>query len=179
MKFLPPSFFFLFFSFSWSIIDLKYWFQIGLAKKFIQQADTDWTFWPTQYINKMITMASVVTICHHIGLLQYYWLYSLCCALYPWHLFSNKVCTSLSSSSISLIPTPLWHPCWFLYLWLCFCFVTLVYLLCFLVFTCTWNEMVFVFFWLTLLSINTTSIHVVISGKISFFLWLSISAEIS
>lgn len=54
------------------------------------------------HIMKMLTIRSVVTICHHTKLLQYYALYSLCHTPTPvTKFFSFEVCTSAYSSPIS------------------------------------------------------------------------------
>ena len=65
------SFFFL--NYSWLIISsfisaVEQWFNIFMHYK-------------------MINTVSPVTICVHTKLLQYYWLYSLCCTLHPYDLF--------------------------------------------------------------------------------------------
>ena len=60
-------------------------------------------------------------------------------------------------------------------LWLCFCLVMFVDLLCFSNSTYKWNHIVFVFLWLISLStISSKSIHVVTNGNISFFFMTNI-----
>ena len=60
-------------------------------------------------------------------------------------------------------------------LWLCFCLVMFVDLLCFSNSTYKLNHMVFVFLWLISISIiPSKSIHVVTNGNVSFFFMTSI-----
>ena len=120
---------------------------------------------------EIITTMRPATIHHHIKLLQYYWLHSLCVHYIPLtYLFYSWKFVPLNP--LRLFPlsphTPSWQPpvC-SLYLWVCFCFILFVPLFCFLDSTYKWN-MVFVFLWLISL-IPARSIHVATDGKISFF----------
>ena len=83
----------------------------------------------------MITTKGLVTICHHTKLLQYYWLYSLCCILHPHDLLITGILYLLISViyfSLPPTPPPPWQtPVCSLCLWVCFCFVIFVHLFCF------------------------------------------------
>ena len=124
----------------------------------------------------MITTISLVTICQHTKLLQYYWLYSLSCMLYPLALF---IFCNLKFASFNLLHIfhPSMHPLspfaatvfssvsMSLFL---FC------LLCVLGSTYKWSHTVFVFAWLISFNIILYRfIYVVTNGKISFLLWLN------
>ena len=56
----------------------------------------------------MITTVSLVTVCHHTHLLQYYELYSLCCIFHPVaHLFCSWKLVPLNFPHLfSPLPTP-------------------------------------------------------------------------
>ena len=78
---------------------------------------------------EMITMVSLVTICPHKKLLQFYWPYSLCCILHlsTYLLYNWK---SVPFNPLHLFyphAPPFWQPpiC-SLYLWICFCSVLFV-----------------------------------------------------
>ena len=113
---------------------------------------------------------------HHTKLLQYYWLYSLCCNLHPCDYF---VTTNLYFLiPLPFTPSPPIHPplrqpsvC-SLYLWVSFYFICLYYSLDY---TYEWNRMVSVFLWLISLSIiPSRSIHAVTNCKFSLFYGLVI-----
>ena len=48
----------------------------------------------------MITLLNLVAVCHHTKLLQYYWLYSLCC------MYISGTYLSTNSASMNYIPGP-------------------------------------------------------------------------
>ena len=91
-------------------------------------------------------MLSLVTICYHAKLLQYYWLYYLCCIFYPHDsLFSNCKFLSLNFSYLfhlsrhPLYPSSLAIPLVYsLYLW--DYLLHYVWFICFLDSTCNWNH---------------------------------------
>ena len=82
---------------------------------------------------------SVATIYHHTALLQYHWLYSLCCPFYPRDLFISQLETCISSlfHPFCPFPPPLWQPlvC-FLYSQVCFCFLFIHLCVCVCVCVC-------------------------------------------
>ena len=108
--------------FFWGIIDLQYILVAG-----VQQCDS------FVYIEK----PSPQWVCRHMKLMQYYWLYSPCCAVQPQDLFiyNWKLVLFDSFYPFHLTPptsnfAPLWNPpIWSLYLWdwvlfckfVCFC----------------------------------------------------------
>ena len=94
----------------------------------------------------------------------YYWLTPHAVHLIPMtHLFCNcKLVPVKSPFPISLIPLPSLRqpPVYFLYLWLCFCFVIFVHLFPFSDSTHEWNHIVFVFLCLNYFtSHNTLQVH--------------------
>ena len=105
---------------------------------------------------------SLVTVCH----IQSYWQYSLCCKLYtvPYLFHDWSLYLSIPITYFVTPPPhpPFWQPpvC-SLYLWACFCFVSL-----FLDSTYKWNHMVIVFLWPIPLSIILT--HVISNDKTLF-----------
>ena len=152
--------------FNWSIIDLKYSIDFSYII---------WWFYIFMHC-KMITLIILAAFCHHIKLLQYYdyILYtvhyiSMTYLFDNWN-FSPLNLPHLFDSFLHLLF--LWQPplC-SLYLWIYFCFVIFVHLLCFLDSTDKWNHIVFIFFWLTLFSIPYRSIHIAANGNISFFFY--------
>ena len=68
-------------------------------------------YWFDSSICYHMLTASVATICHHITLLQYHWLYSLCCTFHPMtYSFHNcKFITPTSSLTFPFLlrPSPL------------------------------------------------------------------------
>ena len=52
---------------------------------------------------------NLVTICHHTKLLQYYWLYSLCCILHPFDIYfmTGSLYLLISFTYLSVPPGPL------------------------------------------------------------------------
>ena len=101
---------------------------------------------------------------------------SLCYTVGPYLLpiLYIVVCICQSQSpTFSLPPFPPCNPK-FLHLWLYFCFVNKFICTHFLDSTYKWYHMVFLFLWLTSLSLTISrSIHVAANGIILFFLWLS------
>ena len=133
---------------------------------------------PTQlmnmFIHSIVLTARVATTCHHAVLLQYYWLYFLCCTLCPitysfhnWKFVSSPPPSHLSHTHLSLpsgkyqfvvgIYGSVSAFCWFI----CFVFRFL-----------KWIQNVFLFVWFVSLSIiPSMSIRVITNGKISSFLF--------
>ena len=69
-------------------------------------------------------MIRLVNTCHHIKLLQYYWLHSLCCVLYPHDVFiTGSAYLFILFSNVALPPLLWWPPVCSLYLQICACFV--------------------------------------------------------
>ena len=69
----------------------------------------------------MITTISLVTICHYTKLLQYYWLYSLCCTLHPLTYFiTGSLYILISFTYFTHPPVPISSATtvYSLYLWL-------------------------------------------------------------
>ena len=123
-------------------------------------------------------MVSLVTICCHTKLLQYYWLYPPYCILYPHGLIYNWKFVPLNSLHLFLSSLLHFSPLettslfFFLYLWIFF--VLFVHLFCFIDSTYKWNCMLFfslsdIFH----LALPFRYIHVVANDRVSFFLWLS------
>lgn len=63
----------------------------------------------------MISIISLVNICHHTKLLWHYWLYSICCTLYPCDYFitGRWLLLILFTFSPNSLLLPLWKP------WVC------------------------------------------------------------
>ena len=122
-------------------------------------------------------MISLVTICHHTKILHNYWLYSL---HYIFHRCDSFILYLKSPSSVSLLPSALkqlssGNHLFVLYLWVCFCFIMFVHLLCFL--DPHVNEIILYLsfsIWLILLSIIFSgSICVWQMVRFYSFLWLN------
>ena len=115
--------FFYEFVWFWSIIDLQYnissWYTI-------QWFDISRHF-------KMITMVSLVVICHHTKILHNYWLYSPHCTLHTCDslILQLEVCTSYLSHLFLSSPNPSSNHLFVLCIYDCFCFVMFVHLFCF------------------------------------------------
>ena len=93
---------------------------------------------------ELITMRSLLTICHHTKLLQYYWLYSVLCTLYPYYTYfiiaSLYILIPFTYSlNLPLLPSDD-YVC-SLFLWNCFCFIL------FFRFTYKWNQKQILFSW--------------------------------
>lgn len=86
---------------NWSIIETH---KVLLASDIQHQFDNFCTLLKVHQV-------SVVTICHHKTLIQYYWLYGLCCAFHLYYFIpeSSYPLIPLSISSISLL-TSIWQP---------------------------------------------------------------------
>ena len=69
-------------------------------------------------------MIRLVNTCHHIKLLQNYWLHSLCCVLHPHDVFiTGSAYLFILFSDVALPPLLWWPPVCSLYLQICACFV--------------------------------------------------------
>ena len=97
----------------------------------------DWYFFTLQNDHHI----SLVTICHHTKLLQYYWLSSTCCTLHPCDLFYNWKVVPLNLPHLFnpfLLSLSLWQP------HLLSVFMRLLLFFLFTYSTCKWNPAVFV-----------------------------------
>ena len=103
------------FFFDWSMINLQHYISFRYT-----------TYWFNIFVHyKMNPTISLLTICHHTKLLQYYWLYSLCYTLHLWDLFYNWEFVLLNPLHL-FCPHPHPHTLWWLP-------VTFLYLQVFLV----------------------------------------------
>ena len=120
-------------------------------------------FFPWHYLYAENIVNNILTILTNIIPMIIYFITGSLCLLILFTYFTHPP------------PYPLWQPsvC-SLYLWVCFCFIMVLHLFCFLDSQCKKNHMIFVFVWLISLSIITSrSIHVIENGKVTLYLWLS------
>lgn len=75
--------FIIFFIFVLFFIEVQLVYNIILISGLKHQGSTICIYY------KMLVTISIVTICYHAKVLQYYLLYSLCCAFHPCDLFNN------------------------------------------------------------------------------------------
>ena len=131
--------------------------------------------WLDIYITYEVTLlTNLVRSGSHTQLLQYDWLFSLCCTLHPCG-------CSVTTNWYFLIPSlDLFYPHPFpsgSHQNVLGTYETVpVWLFGFLDSTCKWNHMAFVLLCLTYFTQHnplSRSIHVVADGKVSFFFWLS------
>ena len=107
-----------------------------------------------------------------------YWLYSLCCAIYPCSLFQTQQFVSLNPLSLFILPLPLTP--WvttnlFLYLSVCFFSYYSHQFVAYFQIPHISDIIQYLSFSVWLISLNikaSRSIHVVANDKISSFLWL-------
>ena len=130
--------------FVWSIIDLQHYVSPWYR--------TQWLDISIHY--KMITILSLVTICHHTKVLHCYWLSSPCCLYisFLWLIYfvTGSLYLLVSLTYFTHLPTPL--PTGNHLFVLCiydFVSVLLCLFFCFLDSTYKWNHVVFVFLCLT------------------------------
>ena len=148
-------FFLLFFSIT---VVIQYYISLGYT-----------TLWLDIYITyKLIAPISLVSIWHHIQLLQYYWLYSLYCILHVRDYFYNYQFGLLILSPLFPIPTTALLPDNHQFLLCIYEFVSVLIFRFYI--------LVSFYVWLILFSIiSTRSIHFVTNGEISFHCTISLS----
>lgn len=146
-----------FMNFYWSKMDIQY----PLSFRWISYwLDTLWNnvLWNNEIIihYEIMLIISPVTTCQN-----YYNIDCISHAVHYIHMtYLSYNCMFVPPKLLYLFlpppnPSPLWEPTvGFLYLGVCFCFVLIVHLFCFLDSICNWNNIVFVFLWLLSISNN-------------------------